>query len=193
MGMTITLETALSDKDGRAIGPWKRLATNSWTKAASQILRVFLSQTTDADVDDTGNVARSVVAINTTKNMKLAAAITDATFGIQVGTSATAVTRDDYALTVLVAHGVAATQLEYGTCVVSDIVAVSGGYKITVSRVFTNNSGGNITVKEIGLVAEYNGGTSFKFLIAHDLTGDIVVTNTLSRTFRYVITVLVGY
>ena len=79
----------------------------------------------------------------------------DDTFGIVVGTGDTPVTADDYNLESKIAHGTGAGQLSYGAVTLYDPVVVDANkVKQQIIRSFTNNSGADITVKEIGLIVK---------------------------------------
>lgn len=81
----------------------------------------------------------------------------DAAYGIVVGTSDTAFSADHYALQALIAHGTGSGQLSYQAQAIGSIEYKSGTktWEATLTRVYNNNSGGSITVKETGL---YYGG-----------------------------------
>jgi hypothetical protein len=75
--------------------------------------------------------------------------------GIVVGTGDTAFSTADYILATLIAHGNAATQLSYNPMSGGSLPSYTGGsktWKGTLTRLFNNNSGGSITVKEVGLI-----------------------------------------
>ena len=55
--------------------------------------------------------------------------------------------------------------------------------QFVVTRDFANNSGGTITVEEIGLVIYY--ASNENFLILHDVTGSINVLNGKTLTVNY--------
>ena len=66
-------------------------------------------------------------------------------------------------------------------------MAVAGGYRVTISRQFNNNSGAAITVNEIGIAVEHAlaaGGTA-RFLILRDLVSPgALIPNAGSKIFR---------
>ena len=68
-----------------------------------------------------------------------------------VGTSATAVTIDDNALGALIADGSAVGELTHGTESISLGTPSGAEESIIISRLFTNDSGSGITVREVGL------------------------------------------
>jgi len=95
------------------------------------------------------------------------------TYGILLGTDSTAVTLSDYNLGTPIAHGSGAGQLLYGAGSVAIPFedSTDSWVDIVMVRGFENQSGGNITVEEIGIVgkSEDAGGASELFLLAHDL------------------------
>jgi len=112
--------------------------------------------------------------------------------GIQVGTGTNAVTPTDTALQTRIAHGKTAGLLEYGGCELVGISIVNPNGEFTIRRYFTNNSGGSITVNEVGMHAagswgHYLNGYSNLFLIARDLVSPgVAVANTEILRVTYV-------
>ena len=104
--------------------------------------------------------------------------------GIVVGSGSTAVTISRYALATQIAHGVGAGQLSYAaqTYTAPTTDGTKRYWKIT--RVFTNTSGGTVTVREVGLYANFSGAAH---MLHMDLTGDIAVANNQALTvvFEY--------
>lgn len=113
--------------------------------------------------------------------------------GIVVGSNAAAVTPADNALGVRIAHGEAATQLLYGgTEIYGQLFADPNG-EMRIRRYFTNKSGGNVTVEEVGI---YSPGLSaalivYPFCIARDLTGGVVVADTEILEAEYTVQITV--
>lgn len=98
--------------------------------------------------------------------------------GIVVGTGTTPVEYDDYKLETKIAHGAGAGQFMYGAVDVAAVAAAANHINLTVSRSFTNASGGAITINEIGLDVEcYCGDLAYhQFLITRDIvTGGFAV------------------
>ena len=114
--------------------------------------------------------------------------------GIVVGTGVGAVTPTDYALGTRIVHGSGANEFEYGGCELLSIAFANPNGEFTIRRYFTNNSGGAITVAEVGIYAVgclAKGPTgmvweSYSFLIARDLTGGVAVANTELLRVTYV-------
>ena len=109
---------------------------------------------TAAVAKDTAGVARAVPQ-SSWANYGTCGGAGDAASGIVVGTNSTAVTITDYALNTKVANGTGANQLSYAGQTTPDTsLTVSGSEAyFTLSRVLTNSSGGNITIKEVGIIS----------------------------------------
>ncbi len=109
-----------------------------------------------------------------------AASTADGT-GILVGSDNTAVTFDDFAMGVLINHGAAGGELGYS--ITENVVgAWDGGtlvYSVTHARTFANTSGGNVTVRESGLVGRIAPGDGLdrSIMTLHDVFADVVVAN----------------
>ena len=114
--------------------------------------------------------------------------------GIQVGSNATAPTPTDYSMNTRIAHGQAVGQLVYAGCEVEPPVISAPNATMLIRRYFTNKSGGNVTVREIGLYAI---GTTaaisgYIFLVCRDaLATDITVLNNELLRVEYTMQVTV--
>jgi hypothetical protein len=75
-------------------------------------------------------------------------------YGILVGTGTTAPTINDYAMETLITHGTGAGQLQYGAVAFGLPTATAVLSYFTVTRDFSNASGGSIVVNEIGLAVD---------------------------------------
>ena len=73
--------------------------------------------------------------------------------GIQVGSGNSAVAMGDYALGTKITHGKSTGQLLYHGTFLDDYTESNPDATFTISRIFENASGGNVTVKEIGIYA----------------------------------------
>jgi hypothetical protein len=104
-------------------------------------------------------------------------------YGIVVGSSDTPVTRDDYKLGSQIAHGSGTGQLMYGAVSIDAPTTYGTGYLTRVIRVFTNNSGADITVKEIGVY--YYNIYHYFCMIRDVLTTPVTIPNGYSWTVRY--------
>jgi hypothetical protein len=117
------------------------------------------------------------------------AADNDDTYGIVVGSGTATVTPTDYSLASKIPHGTGSGQLDYGVHTATESYTGTSSY-CEISRSFTNMSGAEITVREVGLIARnrFNYPTSVdaKFLIARDvLPSPVRVKNLGSLTVRY--------
>lgn len=113
--------------------------------------------------------------------------------GIQVGTGVGVVTPTDTAMGTRIAHGRGGGELEYGGCELVGIAFANPNGEFTIRRYFTNNSGGGITVEEVGLYTvgvEFNAG-AWPFCAARDLTGGVAVANTELLRATYVVQITV--
>jgi hypothetical protein len=111
-----------------------------------------------------------------------------ATNGICVGTGNTAWSAANVALATLIAHGNSASQLSYAanSAVTASYTAGTKSWTLTMSRVFNNNSGSSITVKETGL-SSFNG---TQILLERSVLGvPVEVANGAQLTVTYTITV----
>lgn len=111
-------------------------------------------------------------------------------FGIVVGSGTTSPTPDDYNLESKIAHGTGAGQLDYDTHTFTE-VSVSGSESLfEVARSFKNLSGGDVTVSEVGIIAQNHRsdiGTHY-FLVARDvLASPVTVPDGGSLTVKYTI------
>jgi len=103
----------------------------------------------------------------------------DSSYGIVVGNGTNAVVINDYKLASQITHGTSAGQLDYNVSTISYSVDTSVSpavFNITLSRTFTNSSGGNVNINEVGIMArsywkDYSNGVlqDVKYLISRDL------------------------
>jgi hypothetical protein len=111
-------------------------------------------------------------------------------FGLVVGSSDTPNTVNTYTMGAIISHGNGSGQLYYGATTMENPQNPSGtNYWIfRIIRTFTNNSGGSITVKEIGLIVKCydSGGNTRYFLIARDVISPVTVPNGATLTIRYI-------
>jgi hypothetical protein len=123
-------------------------------------------------------------------NFKCEAAIGDLDYGILLGTGTTTPANDDYTMETLIAHGSAATQLNYAA--VSFIAAQEVGVNVDfqILRSMQNLSGNIIYVTEAGLAVIAGLGEGF-YLAVHDVFAAVPVANgeTLTATYTFRTTV----
>ncbi len=161
--------------------------THSWVKAMAQLYSAMGGNNDITVINDTSGSNFTFDNGNTNSSgLRADAALNDDLFGLQVGTSNTAITKNDNALNTKIADGGGASQLVYNIMVISAATAVAGGYRVTLSRQFDNNSGSTITVEECGVVTQCRDtGNAVKYaLIVHDLQTQ-AITNGTSKIFKY--------
>jgi hypothetical protein len=79
--------------------------------------------------------------------------VTTGTFGIKIGTSDTAFSAEHHTLQAVIPAGTGSGQMSHAAMTQPTLAYTAGTktWKTTHSRIFNNNSGGSITVKETGL------------------------------------------
>lgn len=117
------------------------------------------------------------------------------TLGIVVGTGSDAQAMTgavSYQLKTKIAHGNLATQLNYGATSIAQPATVGWTRFTTVARTFTNNSGSDITVNEVGMYGmEAVGGTGYYFLFERTLSTK-TIANAGSATATYTVGITVS-
>lgn len=188
---TVTLWSRVSLKKGGQV-----VEKGKWQQAQSFVRNLIYNLEavfTRSDVTAGGwNTSNSLEGFETGGNLACwlrgGALPNDETYGIQVGTDNTAVTIADYALGTLIADGSGAGQLLYGDCQTLIPFEDDGDayVDIVIIRQFENQSGGDITVQEIGFVVtnEDSGGANEPFLIARDLK-NFTITDGLTAVVEY--------
>lgn len=116
------------------------------------------------------------------------ASVSTSTFGIQVGTGVGAESINDTALGTQIATGTGVGQLQYGSVTFASPTTTATTTTFRVTRVFTNGSGGTVTVQEIGLTCRGSTSTVRPFLLIRDLTGAVAVNNGQQLTVNYDLT-----
>ena len=116
------------------------------------------------------------------------------TKGIQVGSGTNVESFEDYALQTQIANGTGVGQISY---IASEphSVTYDAGTKVlrdTLIRYFNNNSGGNVNVNEVGIVAYLQGQYNQNYMMSRDklaatitvpTTGQLRVTYTIQLTY----------
>lgn len=162
---------------------------HSLTKQFAQLMfnvGLWISTAAPAAVTTTGG--SSITTAKTGNNMIMGfrtdAATTTSTYGSQVGTGTAAESINDTALQTQIAHGTSAGLLQYGAVSYGAPSTTATTTTFRVTRVFTNGSGGTVTVQEIGLVCQSDS-SSNNFLLIRDLTGAVAITNGQQLTLNY--------
>jgi len=180
MNVKAYLKIKVINEKGKCIY-YRRYRSRSFVANFINALYTLLSGQSVTNV----NTGGSTYSTSTGSQIGVTASSNDDSYGIQIGTGTTAPAITDFSLTQLIPNGTSAGQMQYGAVtVMSPVINTTNntGY-ITVTRAFTNNSGGSITVSEVGLVAIY----SFnKTLIIHDLLPTpITVPNGSTLSIAY--------
>ncbi|MCD6132244.1 MAG: hypothetical protein J7J61_09105 [Candidatus Hydrothermae bacterium] len=112
--------------------------------------------------------------------------------GIVVGSGTTAVAPDDYKLETQIAHGTGTGQLIYLGCGLKPVVVSAPDAYMDLVRFFENQSGGDVTINEVGIYA-VDGYDYYQFCICRDvLATSVTVANGELLKVRYRIKVSVS-
>lgn len=141
----LEVKAELRDPDGMLIKayPWKRV--NSLLKQYVQMHACFFAQANQT-ITDTGGVNRNCSVQG--DNMKLNALAAGTTFGLLVGTGTNPVTMTDVALQAQVVTNVSHSAVVFA--VENPDVST---WRNTITRVFTNNTGALLSIRELALYA----------------------------------------
>jgi len=172
---------------------------DSETRKAKSFVIAFLEHVESAllgetnSIEDTGNVARTIYAPEDTSGaiggwLRCDASDDDDVYGIVVGSDATAATNTDPSLNTQISDGAAAGNLEYDGPAWEPTAEVGANVDFEMRRTFTNSSGGNVDVKEIGIYVktEDTGDTVRVFCIAREVITTVTVAD--SETLEVVLT-----
>ncbi len=113
--------------------------------------------------------------------------------GILVGSNVGAESFEDYVLLTLIANGTGAGQLSYvaSEAYVVSYVAGTKTLSATLVRYMNNNSPGDVTVREVGLVGNpMAGDAKYYVLSSRDHVADIVIPATGQLKVTYVISLV---
>ncbi len=99
------------------------------------------------------------------------------TNGIVVGSGVNAESFEDYTLQTQIAHGTGAGQLSYaqGEAPAKSYDAGTKTYSCVWTRYLNNNSGGDVTVNEVGLIMSLNTNYGYRGMVSRDKLGAPVV------------------
>jgi len=116
--------------------------------------------------------------------LDLTGGINDDQVGIVIGRGDDAEWNQSYALSNRILDGSSLNQMEFGETTFGDTWVDGSSALWNVYRVFSNNSGATITIKEIALYCEANDITTYQFMIARDLL-TVVVADGENTTIEY--------
>jgi hypothetical protein len=198
-------EVILRDRDGKVVKRFKR-KSESWLVGFIRLLRALIMQRYGSGISTTpitteDGASNSFPATSSPATMSTAYPCCngdsgDVSQGIAVGTSDIANSLTTYALGSKITHGTGSGQLLYNAMTFEDVSNPSGNIlQFRMTRVFTNNSGADITVKEFGLLTKLiNSSNQTKtILIARDvLSSPITIPDGYSLTLRYIVKITVA-
>jgi len=184
--MQLEVQIELRDKNGK-VTKTKRKQCHSYVQQLIDILHDDMAYSFGADIKDTGATMRTLTS-GMTPWVVIAESARDS-FGIQVGTDNTAVNIAQYHLIAQILEGSSSGHLSHLATSVGSPITVGSTRKFTIARTFTNNSGADITVNEVGLTVKPDT-QSWYFLIERTLLS-FTIANGTSGTVTYTISVTV--
>lgn len=113
-------------------------------------------------------------------------------YGIQVGSGTTPVVVADYKLDTQIVHGTGAGQLSHADTLIAAPSVVGSTSQFVISRSLTNNSGGLVIIRELGLCCRTDSSPAFFTLLCRDLTGsdvDVLATQVAAVSITLSVTV----
>jgi len=149
--MRTYVRAVVKDREGRVLKDtgWKE--TNTLTKNFYAFLRAAMDDIDTSCVrtdGTTGTIERPLDKAHYFMSVDTGEGLDNC--GLVVGTGTTEPTRDDHKLESKIPHGTGAGELYY-----YDTAVIHGPDYIEVRRTFANQSGADITVREVGLIARY--------------------------------------
>jgi len=184
------IELELRDK-GRLIQK-RKFASKTYVKQGLMCIQMLMSQRSTISLTDVSGTPRTNFFTDDGTNYRANGAYGDLTKGIVIGTSDTPYAYEQYKLQNVINHGSSGGQMLYGVQTIDAPQLITGGYRLVLSRVFTNSSGASITVKEIGLYCMFYaaaGPNYFTIMQAREVITPTAVANGQSLTVRYIFTV----
>jgi len=190
MGIGGEIGIKVEDKHGNVVKQFNQPMQTFVDNASAAIMCGFL-MTCDAaagfSVTEVGGAAKNI-AYNSQVNAGdycVIAAIGNDNFGVLVGTSNTAWGWTQHNLQGKISHGTGSGQLTHGVTTRSYTADGGAPATCTVQRSFDNNSGADITVREIGWFLTAMVGTAQYFMIARDVITATIVPNGGRLTVTY--------
>lgn len=184
-----TIEWFVTNKEGKITQHQPEKRSESFVQQFIYLLRQGMENTfalSAVQLRDTSNTLWRFP--NTIYIFDVNAAITEDDAGILVGSGNTAAAIDDYAMETLITHGVGAGQLQYAIVTFAVPAASATISQFTITRNFTNGSGGAVTVNEIGLACTTRDLTyveRYLLLIRDVIGGGISIPNGETLTVNY--------
>lgn len=191
MKVRLYIAAETRDKSGKVIHHTARRRSHSYVQGwnwlvCAQFLGASSPSPALGPVQDIGGTNRNIRTCGIPFRCNGPAATPDP--GVRVGTSADPVAINQYALQAAVGQGTSAGQVEHQSQTYTFIGVAGNQCSFQTSRVFVNNSGAPISVRETGLyMTGYDSGTTGRtFMAARDLIsedvpdgGSVTVTYTV--------------
>jgi len=198
-------EVEVRDKNGKLISR-HHSKSHSWLK---QFIQMMMAEWQYAHQGGTPTAVSITDETGTGRNMPptystlyqngawaINAPANSSEYGVKVGGGDAPNTLSTYVLASPISHGTGSGQLVYGTHTIESVINPSGNdLTFRVTRVFTNNSGASVTVKEIGIATKRydQGGTARTFLFVRDvLSSPSSVPDGATLTIRYTVKITVS-
>ena len=172
-GINGTIDLELTDTKTNAIIMEKTIPMNSFLNNMANLMATVFNNkwydlhSTEGGVITTLYLSSGYTFIATAGNE----------YGIVVGTGDTAWDYGQNCLIAQITHGTGAGQLIYGMEVATDPTWSDTKWLFPKYRNFTNNSGGTIIVKEIG-VCGFNSYSSCRYMVSRDVPTPITMSDS---------------
>ncbi len=156
------------------------------------IYGLLVAYLSDIDATDTANAETRLIssAVAITSAGRCDAAGGDDAYGIVVGTNAGPSAEDnlDFDLDTRILHSAvgAADKLNYQAVTFQAAQEVGANVDVEVTRTFVNETGGGITVKEIGLITKQLTGPKYHLML-RDVVADELVADGETLTVIYIL------
>jgi len=173
-------------KDGKLIFDDKQRG-HSWTRNFYNFRAGIGTNGTLSGSFGVGSLIGKNISGNNNSNLlyitEITAGVVGALRGIVVGTGDTAWSMEQYALVAPIANGTGSGKLTYQASGYDSKSYASKIWTMTSKRIINNNSGGSITIKEVGLYSDYGCNT---FLTERSVLAPVVpVANSAQLTVTY--------
>ena len=195
-GLQPYIDITISEGD-KIVKKYRRRKCRSFVVQFAQMLLHGMSLNTVAAVIDTGNTSRSLVppVYSRQSQFLLNASAGTTTYGSVVGSGTNVEAITDYALQTLITHGTTSGKLQYSAVTFGAPTTDATTSYMTVTRIFTNGSSGNVSVNEIGLYSYfYNNDTSVGWyfcLVRDKLDSTIVLSAGQNMTLNYILKIII--
>jgi len=159
LGITLQYTIEIRDKDGKVIRKITK-ESRSILKNFASILRSLMwgdCVSKNVTIKDIYGTSRTYPDLNSTNDFMFFVRSSSNInfFGIVVGSGDTPVTRNDYKLATYILGGTGSGMLSMFDTLVEAVDGTPPDSKWNVARIFMNQSGGDVTVKEIGIAGEH--------------------------------------